>query len=239
MPPESADFSYDEIADAYARGVDDAPYNALYERPAMLAMLPPLAGRRVLDAGCGSGWYAEQLLAGGAAVVGIDASAAMIDRARARLGARAELHVVSLGHPLPFGDGRFDVVVSPLVLHYLRDWGPALDELRRVLAEGGTFLFSTHHPWHEAERLEATGFEVRYGEVQVVEEEWPRVGRVRFFRRSLGAIVDALADAGFVVERLVEPTPTEAFRALKPEAYERLMRRPAFLLVRARSRARG
>ena len=54
-------FSYDDIADSHAAAVDTAPHNALHERPAMLALLPDVVGRRVLDAGCGSGWYAEQL----------------------------------------------------------------------------------------------------------------------------------------------------------------------------------
>lgn len=50
-------FSYEGIAARYAAGVDTAPYNALYERPAMLALLPSVAGKRVLDAGCGSTLY--------------------------------------------------------------------------------------------------------------------------------------------------------------------------------------
>src|SRR5678816_1316326 len=77
--------SYDTIAAASAANVDSAPYNALYERPAMLALLPDVKDKRILDAGCGSGWYAEQLLKRGAIVSAIDASAAMVDHARARL----------------------------------------------------------------------------------------------------------------------------------------------------------
>ena len=77
-------FSYDAVADAYAAGVDSAPYNALYERPAMLDLLPPLPGTRVLDAGCGPGWYAAELASRGALVTAIDASAAMIGHARER-----------------------------------------------------------------------------------------------------------------------------------------------------------
>jgi len=49
-------FNYDAIADAYAAGVDSAPYNALYERPAMVEMLPPIENAAVLDAGCAAGW---------------------------------------------------------------------------------------------------------------------------------------------------------------------------------------
>jgi hypothetical protein len=47
---------YDTIASRYAAGVDDRPFNALYERPATLALLPDVGGRDILDAGCGPGW---------------------------------------------------------------------------------------------------------------------------------------------------------------------------------------
>lgn len=144
--------------------------------------------------------------------------------------------MADLARPLPFADSSFELVLSALVLHYLRDWGPTLHELRRVLAPGGRLLFSTHHPTHEAERLEADGYPVEYGEVQPVEEEWKEVGRVRFFRRSFTAIFAALAEARFVVERLVEPVPIPAFRSRKPESYQRLLRRPEFLVVRAVAR---
>jgi SAM-dependent methyltransferase len=235
---EPDDFTYDSIADGYARAVDTAPYNALYERPAMLAMLDPLPdlrGRRVLDAGCGSGWYAARLATRGARVAGVDRSPRMLAHARARLGGDAVLAAADLAGGLPFASASFDLALSALVLHYLRDWGGALGELRRVLAPRGRLILSTHHPTHEAERLEGLGFSVRYGEVQAVEEEWDDVGRVRFFRRSLGAIVGALHEGGFVVERRVEPVPTEAFRVARPDAYARLVRRPSFLIVQARA----
>ena len=83
-------FNYDEIAADYAAKVDSAPYNALYERPAMMALLPDLEGKRILDAGCGSGWYAEQLIERGAIVAGVDASHEMVERAKARLAKSAK-----------------------------------------------------------------------------------------------------------------------------------------------------
>lgn len=225
------EFSYDAIADAYAARVPDAPYNAHYERPAMLALLPPLEGLRVLDAGCGSGIYAELLENRGARVTGVDESAEMIRHARRRLAGRgADLRVADLRAPLPFPDASFDGIVSALVLHYLRDWSGPLAELRRVLRPDGWLAFSTHNPGAEAARLGPA----RYLDVEPVEEVWNRVGRVRFYRRPLSRIVNDLAAAGFAIERMEEPEPTRAFRELRPDDYARIVRHPDFLFILAR-----
>ena len=229
-------FNYDEVADRYVRQVDTNPFNADYERPATLALLPPLAGLEVLDAGCGAGWYAERLLEAGARVTGVDASEVMAAHARRRVGRRAAIHVHDLAEPLPFPDGAFDLVLSPLVLHYLADIGSTLSEFRRVLRPTGTLLFSTHHPCHEADRLEAAGRAVEYFATEPVEEEWDDIGQVRFFRRPLSAVFAALAATRFLVDQVVEPRPTEALRARNPELFARLMRRPEFLCVRAVAR---
>jgi SAM-dependent methyltransferase len=233
-------FSYDGIADAYAAGIDDSPYRRFYEQPAMLALLPEVRGRRILDAGCGAGWYAERLLALGAHVTGVDASEKMLRHARARLGRFSkdsdpslDLLVADLGEPLTFAaDASFDGIVSPLVMHYLRDWSLAMGEFRRVLRPDGWLLFSTHHPGTEAARLQVE----RYFTVEQVADEWDGIGLVRFFRRPLQYITDALADAGFLIERVVEPVPTEGFRLQSPEKYERLLRAPEFILFLARPR---
>ncbi|MDO8501055.1 MAG: class I SAM-dependent methyltransferase [Gemmatimonadaceae bacterium] len=232
-------FSYDAIAANYARNVDTAPYNALYERPAMLGLLPPIEGARILDAGCGSGWYAEQLLARGATVDAIDASAAMVAFARERLmsmasdvASRLTVQVANLDATLPFAGATFDGVVSPLVLHYISDWRPALREMLRVLKPQGWLQFSTHHPAADAALFETRNY---FGTEHVV-DHWDWVGNVEFYRRSLTEICASLDDAGFVIEKLVEPVPVEAFRAAEPDSWARLMSQPEFLIVRARPR---
>lgn len=225
------EFSYDGIADRYAAGVDTAPYNALYERPAMLGMLPPVEGLRVLDAGCGSGLYCELLLDRGARVTGVDESAGMLAHARRRLAGRdVELHHADLRGPLPFADGSFDGIVSALVMHYLRDWAPALTEFRRVLRPGGWLLFSTGHPAADAARYRP----VRYGEVEAQEDVIKWAGPVRFYRRPVSRIVNDLVEAGFAIERMEEPEPTDAFRDAKPDAYARILAQPEFLFIRVR-----
>jgi SAM-dependent methyltransferase len=204
----------------------------------MLALLPEVRGRRVLDAGCGAGWYAEQLLARGADVVGVDASERMLAHARERLAGYSkdsapslDLLVADLRDPLSFADdAEFDGIVCPLVMHYLRDWSATLREFRRVLKPGGWLLFSTHHPLTEAARVATHA----YFSVEPVTDVWDGVGEVRFFRRPLQAIVDALGGAAFRVARLVEPVPTEGFRQVDAERHARLLRAPEFILFLAR-----
>lgn len=229
-------FNYDSIAAQYASKVDSAPYNALYERPAMLSLLPPLNGLRILDAGCGSGWYAERLIERGAVLDGVDSSAAMVDFARARLEksgllskGRATLQVADLADPLPFDEAMFDGVVSPLVLHYMRDWRPALKEMKRVLKAGGWLQLSTHHPAADAKHFQ-TG---DYFAVEHVHDDWDWLGKVEFYRRPLTEIVDSVVGSGFVIDRIVEPVPSAELKAQAADSGERLMNQPEFLIVLA------
>jgi ubiquinone/menaquinone biosynthesis C-methylase UbiE len=71
----------------------------------------------------------------------------MLQLARQRLGAAADLHLADLGRPLPFPDGAFDDVIASLVLHHLEDWTAPLDELRRVLTPAGRLIVAVDHPF--------------------------------------------------------------------------------------------
>jgi ubiquinone/menaquinone biosynthesis C-methylase UbiE len=138
---------YDSFAEAYTTDSDAAIWNAYYERPAILALAGDVTGRRILDAGCGSGPLFAALRDRGAIVTGFDKSAGMLGQARRRLGDDADLQVADLNCPLPFRDAAFDDVIASLVLHYLEDWGPALTELRRVLVPGGRLIVAVDHPF--------------------------------------------------------------------------------------------
>jgi SAM-dependent methyltransferase len=225
--------SYDAIASKYAEKVDTNPWNAYYERPAVVSLLPALAGTRVLDAGCGSGWYAEYLLAHGAAVTAFDVNADFVALTRARVGDRAAVFQADLARPLDFAQGAwFDIAVCSLVMHYLKDWLPALREFYRVLKPGGVLVFSTHHPtmdWKVFNRDD-------YFAVELLDDEWD-IGKVQFYRRPLTTISRDLESAGFFIERLLEPQPTEDFRRANPTGYERLSKNPWFLAIRARKKS--
>lgn len=225
--------AYEELAEAYAAVVDTKPHNAYYERPATLSLLPEVAGRRVLDAGCGPGVYSEWLLDRGAEVVAIDASPRMVALAKERTAGRAVVRVADLDAPLDFLEaGSFDVVLSALVLEYVRDWRATLSEFRRVLVEGGSLVVSVTHPFFDFAYFKSTS----YFETELVHSEWNGFGgRVRMpsYRRSLEQTLNPFGEAGFVIERVVEPKPTPEFRAADPKHYEELSRQPCFLCIRA------
>jgi len=231
--PKHSGSSYDGIADKYAATVDARPWNAHYERPALISLLPPLDGANVLDVGCGPGWYADYLAGHGADVTAFDFNAEFVALTKARVGNRAKVVQADLAEPLGFAaDHEFDIAVCPLVLHYLRDWRPTLRELNRVLKPNGALIFSTHHPFMDWQLFKTES----YFAIELLEDEWEDIGRVAYYRRPLMAITEDLHSAGFWIERLLEPQPTDAFKQVNPKEYERLTKNPWFLFIRATKR---
>ncbi|MGW6931303.1 class I SAM-dependent methyltransferase [Lentzea sp. NPDC054927] len=223
---------YDQLAETYSESNETDIQNAYYERPAVLALAGDVAGRRILDAGCGAGPLLAELRERGAAVSGFDLSAGMVDLARRRLGDDVDLRVADLAAPLPYADGAFDDVVASLVLHYLEDWDPALAELHRVLVPGGRLLVSVDHPFviHMIHRAE--GRRTNYFETYNWTETWDHTGEpveMSFWNRPLHAMTDAFTAAGFTVSEIAEPLPVPEARELFPEDYAALTTSPSFL----------
>jgi SAM-dependent methyltransferase len=216
---------YDSIAEGYTAENETSLLNAYYERPAMLELAGDVTGRRILDAGCGSGPLFAALRDRGAIVTGIDASAGMLELARRRLGADADLRVADLASPLMFPDGAFNDVIASLVLHYLEDWGPTLVELRRVLAPGGRLIVSVEHPFAIALMQRLAGDKTNYFQTRNRTEEWNMGGRtaqMSFWDRPLHAMTDAFTAAGFRISVISEPPPVPAARDLFPEVFREL-----------------
>lgn len=218
----SAINDYDRIAEGYTAENETSLVNAYYERPAMLELAGDVAGRRILDAGCGSGPLFSALRDRGAIVTGIDASAGILDLARRRLGAAADLRVADLANPLPFPDAAFDDVIASLVLHYLEDWGPTLAELRRVLRPGGRLLASVDHPFVIPLMRAMAGEKPSYFGTRHRTEEWTMGGqsaRMSFWDRPLHAMTEAFTAAGFRISVISEPPAVPEARDLFPEEF--------------------
>jgi ubiquinone/menaquinone biosynthesis C-methylase UbiE len=223
---------YDSLAEAYTAENETSLMNAYYERPATLALAGDVTGRRILDAGCGSGPLFAALRDRGATVTGFDGSAGMLEEARRRLGADADLQVADLADPLPFPDDSFDDVVASLVLHYLQDWGPTLTELRRVLRTGGRLIVSVDHPFLINLMHRQAGPRPDYFETYNWTEEWTMGGQtaqMSRWNRPLHAMTDAFTAAGFRISVISEPQPVPAARELFPDDFHILNTFPSFL----------
>jgi SAM-dependent methyltransferase len=224
--------AYEAMSEHYFKDVDTKPWNAYYERPGTLSLLPDVRGKKVLDAGCAAGWYTKRLLDNGAKVIAVDFSPKMIEMTRQRVGDNAEVIRADLNQPLDFiADKSLDIVLSSLTLHYLKTWETVMSEFHRVLKPKGNLVFSVHHPF-----MDFTVFKrENYFLTELLEDEWKSTKvKVQFYRRPLNQIINPVLEAGFTIEKLLEPMPTEQFKSADPEGYAKLTRRPQFLFIRAR-----
>ncbi|MFC9660053.1 class I SAM-dependent methyltransferase [Nocardia sp. NPDC127606] len=220
--------SYEQRAAAFAEEAANSAYNAHYDRPAVLDLLGDLTDRVVLDAGCGPGLYITELLARGAHVIAIDASANMIDLARRHVVGQITLRQHDLTQPLYWlSDNSVDVGLLALVIHYIDDRIALLRELHRVLRPGGHLIVSTSHP--TADWITADG---SYFDTEWVEQKWSCGITHRFWRQPLQAWCAEFTAADFTIAAITEHQPTAQMARTHPVEYETLTRRPGFIAYR-------
>jgi SAM-dependent methyltransferase len=203
----------------------------------VLAACGDVTGMRVLDCGCGEGRFCRKLVARGAAyVLGLDACEPMIEAALELASEREEYQVADVENLSFLDDGSFDLAVSYLNQCDLLDFKMNTCEVLRVLKPGGRFIVANLHPmrsavggWHRNEAGEKQHVIVdNYFDES--ERNWRMMG-VEFtnYHRTLGTYVNAFVDAGFLVERLVEPSVTKEQLEEYPELDDEL-RVPNFIM---------
>lgn len=220
-----------EFAQSYSRKIEYNSHNALYERPATLSLMPDVKGKKVLDAGCGPGKYSEWLVSRGAIVTAVDYSDEMISLTKEKVGDNAKIFKANLNFPLDFlKDEEFDLIVSSMVIHYLKDWRPLFSEFNRVLKKEGVLIFSTDHPFAEFYNHQ----DGNYFETEFLTEKWTGYGiEMSFFRRPLTEIFNVLKECDLRIDEVLEPKPVEECREKFPDAYETLSRKPWIICFRA------
>jgi 2-polyprenyl-3-methyl-5-hydroxy-6-metoxy-1,4-benzoquinol methylase len=223
-------------------------FGAGWERAAelsdLLALLPDVAGRRVLDLGCGAGQLAHHFATRGAAdVTGVDLSERMLALAREEWAHPRVTYRREAVEAVTFSPERFDLVVSSLVLHYVENYAALIRRIAGWLTRGGILAYSTEHPIYTA-RLPDHGWVLdeagqrrawsldRYADEGPRDETWFVPG-VRKVHRTFATLINGLVEAGLIIERVVEPIPSETWLDRHPQFSDE-RRRPMFLLVRAR-----
>jgi len=226
--------SYTEMAEYYFKDVDHKPFNALYERPGTLSLMPSVKGKVVLDAGCAAGWYTKWLLDQGAEPIAIDFNEEMVKFTEIRVNSLCKVVQHDLNNPLDFiEDESLDIILSSLTLHYIKDWDSVFGEFYKKLKKGGCLVFSTHHPF-----MDFSHFNVdNYFDIRLLNDVWnTSKGKVSvsFYRRPLQEIIRPLLESGFQIEALTEPFPDKKFEEESPKTYKRLCEQPQFLFIGAK-----
>ncbi len=226
---------YDDplLAASYARVTASNVYNAAYERPAVRALAGDVAGRDVLDAGCAAGENAAWLAERGARVVALDASAAMVELACARLGARGRVRPARSRAAAPVPRRR--VRPRPLVADAALPRGLGRTVARARARAAPAADGSSPPPTIRTSRVDA---DAPYHAVRLVDEAWNGFAdepvRVRFYHRPLERIV------GDVLRRRLRAacaaravTQRRGRRARSRDRARALALRPNFLLIDA------
>ena len=200
---------YNEHASEYARVTKDNTFNAHFERPSLISLFPELQGKSVLDLGCGPGEYFKFLLNEKCShITAIDVSQSMVKIVKERYGGKVNSYKQNLNMGIPKEkDSIYDLVVSSLTIHYIKNIFFLFKEVYRVLKKNGSFVFSTHHPILDFSYSKS----VDYFKTEKLNQTWNTIGRpveVSFYRRPLSITFNALTEAGFYITYVSEGKPT-------------------------------
>ena len=206
--------------------------NDLIESPQLFELIGDVKDKNILDLGCGAGGNARKLVEKGARMVlGIDLSTKMIELANKNNNfGNIEYKVMSM-NDIDKIDKKFDLVVSSLAIHYIKDYDSLCKKVYNLLNKEGEFIFSCGHPMDSAPILNdySDNFVIinnkKYFLLSDYNNEGKRISHwfvdgVETYHRNMSHLVNGLIDAGFKLERLVESYANDEIIKLKPKYIE-------------------
>lgn len=218
-------------------GLSGAP-----EWPATRAMLPAIKGKKVIDLGCGFGWFSRWAREEGArSVLGLDISEKMIARAIQSTDDPAIEYRATDLEVIELSQNTFDLAYSSLALHYVDDFSRLVRQVHRALKPAAHFVFSIEHPiymaathprWWNDEDGRKTWPVNRYALEGERRTHWFTDGVLKY-HRTIGTTLNTLIAAGFSICHIKEFAPTAIQVSDNPALAEEL-ERPMMLLVSAK-----
>jgi ubiquinone/menaquinone biosynthesis C-methylase UbiE len=209
---------WDGLADWWVGEVGSDPAYDEVVTPLVMRMLRSEAAGTAIDIGCGEGRMMREIASMGHRVVGVD-----IDRGLLTLAIDAGPVVRCRLPQLPLGERVFDMAVISLVLEHVPEYELVFREIGRVVKSGGLLVAVLNHPMFTAPDsapiFDQTGELLwrpgRYFDDGYTEEPAGH-GTIRFYHRTMSALVNAAATAGFSLEEMIEMGPTESQIARSP-----------------------
>ena len=219
-PAEQSSFDQAGVASAYDRWAAqyDSDRNATRDLDADVVRRSPLdlAGRRVLELGCGTGKNSAWLAERAGELVALDFSPGMLDVARSRVRAPNVRFVQhDIRAPWPVDAGCVDVVIGNLVLEHVRDLAPLFAEAARVLSAGGQLFLCELHPYRQ----------LRGGQAHFTDGATRETVPVTAFLHSTSEYVNGAIAAGLELRHLGEWLEPDAPEGAPPRLLSLLFER--------------
>ncbi|MBI1908839.1 MAG: class I SAM-dependent methyltransferase [Deltaproteobacteria bacterium] len=198
------------------------PYRRLVMLPTILGLLPSIRGKKVLDIGTGNGFLIPHLLRKKPRiVVGIDKSSELLSIAKTRLPQNVRLIQGDITKKFVLDETPFDVAICNFVLNEIENLFVACKNIARQFHKNSTLIVGVLHPFYSLGQYLRAGnktvkdFERYFSEKKITEiyRNSRESIRLENFSRPLSAYINALLEAGFIIEKTIEPqTPFRVVR---------------------------
>ena len=241
---------YDELAKFYferRKNKSRFDYNRDMEVPAMIKALGSVKNKAILDLGCGFGDHAKKLSKKGAKkIIGLDISSKLIGFAKQQNIRNCNFSVRSMEKVLPFKNNTFDIVLSSLAIHYVKNLQRLFSEVHRVLKKGGVFAFSIGHPVsnllnqsqaHMIGIKQFKGKKIIYGNYfreSKVKEDLGSLGWIEIYPYTYQTIITTALKNKFSLVNYVEMKPVPSSKKIDPEKYKVCTTLPTFVIFKWR-----
>ncbi len=219
-------------------------FNDLIETPILLAMLPDLRGKTILDIGCGMGQHAKQYSDMGAkSVLGIDISEKMLKYAgKYNSAENITYRQMALEDICEFSE-QFDLVTSSLVFDYVERFDELMKNVYSIMKDGSRFVFSMSHPMATAydgqypRYTRSESGERLYANINNYLIEGQRkinwvVDNYELYHRTFSSILNCIIKAGFLIEECQESHISDELRRQYPDMFGGTIHRPDFVFFR-------
>jgi SAM-dependent methyltransferase len=226
------------------KDIDNSNINE--ELPALFSLIDnDLKGKSILDLGCGYGENSKLLLKRNASrVVGIDISKKMLNLAKKfNSDPKISYYCIDMEN-IDKIEEKFDLIISSLAIHYVKDYNKLIKDVYNLLNDGGTFIFSQEHPitlapkngksWNYDENRNPISFNLaNYQEPGERNIFWLTNDVIKY-HRTISEIMNGIIDSGFIIKKVLEPSPVNPYIDNKRNI--ECNHKPYFLIIKSQKK---